>query len=352
MSGDGWQQVKDLFAKARALPTTRRDALLDSAADPWLRREVASLLAADRRADGFLDPPGAAPPPAKAGPYRLLDCLGSGGMGQVYLAVRDDGSFQKRVAVKLLPAAAEPALQQRFRIERQLLAALEHPHIVRLLDGGLTQDGCSYLVMEYVPGLPIDAHCQRHDLPRQERLRLFQMVCSAVLCAHQSLVVHGDIKPGNILVTPEGIPKLLDFGAARLLNPELGTGTMAPSEHRLRLFTPEFASPEQLRGEPLTLASDVYSLGLLLHALLTGQRQQRDELSATSGSGEAPRRRDATARRLPAELESIVRMAAHGDVHRRYASVAHLAEDVARHLSRRPVRAHPPTCLPPLTRPA
>lgn len=200
MSTDRWQQVKALFAQTRELSTARRDALLESAPDTWLRREVASLLAADRQADGFLERPPAEVHfgETRVGPYRLIDRLGSGGMGLVYLAVRDDGSFQKRVAVKVLQETAEPALKQRFRVERQLLAALDHPSVVRLLDGGQAPDGSPYLVMEYVAGLPIDEYCQRHRLPTSERLRLFLAVLSAVSHAHQNLVLHGDIKPGEI----------------------------------------------------------------------------------------------------------------------------------------------------------
>lgn len=351
MSNKGWQQIKALFVQARELSTTHRDTLLGSTADPWLRQEVASLLAADRQADGFLERPRAEPPPAGArvGLYRLCHPLGSGGMGLVYLAVRDDGSFQKRVAIKVLRGASEPALLQRFRIERQILAALDHPNVVRLHDGGHTEDGSPYLVMEYVQGLPIDEYCQRHDLPTAERLRLFQAVCSAVHCAHQNLVVHGDIKPGNILVTPEGVPKLLDFGAARFLNPELGAGATEPSEQRLRLFTPEFASPEQLQGEGLSVASDVYSLGLLLYALLTGQRPYllngRSPVPQRLGTDGLPQPSEGAGapRRLRGELDSIVRMATRKDARQRYDSVQHFADDVGHHLAQRPVQARPAT---------
>lgn len=329
MSRERWPSIKALFAKALQSSTARRQELLAEAGDSWLREEVASLLAADAQAGDFLERPTApAQELSRIGAYRLIKPLGRGGMGLVHLAVRDDGSFQKRVALKVLHGTPDAALRQRFRSERQILAALDHPGVVRLLDGGQGEDGSPYLVMEYVEGLPIDTYCRRHELPLNERLRVFLAVCAAVHCTHQNLVVHGDIKPGNILVTAEGAPKLLDFGAARFLNPELGAGALEPSEQRLRLFTPEFASPEQLRGEALGVTSDVYSLGLLLYVLLAGENP--------SANG-APRARS----RMPEDLSSIVRFATHKDPRQRYASAAQLAADVQRYLERRPVQARP-----------
>lgn len=333
MSRERWSSVKALFARARQSSTARRDEVVAQAGDSWLRQEVASLLAADAQAGDFLERPPAPAPvqmPSRVGAYSLIKPLGRGGMGLVHLAIRDDGTFQKRVALKVLHAAPEEAIVQRFRSERQILAALDHPGIVRLLDGGQGEDGSPYLVMEYVDGLPLDTYCRCHELPPAERLRVFLAVCAAVHFAHQNLVVHGDLKPGNILVSPNGAPKLLDFGAARFLNPELGAGALAPSEQRLRLFTPEFASPEQLRGEALGVTSDVYSLGLLLHLLLT------DELP---GASDAPRTRP----RMPADLSSIVGFATHKDPRQRYASAAQLAADVQSYLEGRPVRARSAT---------
>lgn len=355
MTNRRWQRVRDLFSKARELPTARQKEVLAEPGESWLRREVSSLLRADEQARGFLEPPDSAPLPegTRIGPYRLGHPIGHGGMGLVYLGVRDDGSYHKRVAIKLLRGTPEPALLHRFRIERQTLAALEHPNIIRLLDGGHTADGNPYLVTEYVQGVPIDVYCQRSIPSLDERLRLFRTVCAAVSCAHLNRVIHGDIKPANILVGADGVPKLIDFGAATLLNPELGSGTTEPSEQRLRLFTPEFAAPEQLRGESSTIASDVYALGLLLHVLLTDRSPRwqtasvPDQTLVRSGeAGElpepsvaAPERR----RQLRGDLDSIVRRATCTDPKRRYGSVEELAEDLTNYLAKRPVAARPAT---------
>lgn len=355
MTNRRWQRVRDLFSRARELSTARRHAVLAEPGESWLRREVASLLRADEQAGGFLDPPDTEPLPegSRIGPYRLGHPIGRGGMGLVYLAVRDDGSYHKRVAIKLLRGTPEPALLHRFRIERQTLAALDHPNIIRLLDGGHSSDGNPYLVTEYIQGPTIDAYCRQSAPSLEERLRLFQSVCAAVSCAHQNLVIHGDIKPANILVGADGAPRLIDFGAATLLNPELGSDTTEPSEQRLRLFTPEFAAPEQLRGERSTVASDVYALGLLLHVLLTDRSPSQQQPSApglrSPRTGEAdalpapsvaaPERR----RQLRGDLDSIVRRATCADAKSRYGSVEGLTQDVASHLTRRPVSARPST---------
>jgi serine/threonine protein kinase len=196
------------------------------------------------------------------GHYRLRDKIGEGGMGEVYLADRE-GEFQKRVAGKLIRGTAHADTVRRFLIERQALAALNHPQIVRLIDGGATEDGLPYLVVDYVEGVPIDQYCDEHKLSVAARLRLFNEVCSAVQYAHQSLIVHCDLKPSNILVTADGVPMLLDFGIAKLLDP----GSMGISETaaktRQRAFTPSYASPEQLLGQPVTTATDVYALGVI-----------------------------------------------------------------------------------------
>src|ERR1017187_8243258 len=202
------------------------------------------------------------------GNYRLLERIGEGGMGEVYAAERAD-SFRKRVAVKLIRAGmAKPEVVRRFVIERQTLAALNHPHIVRLIDGGATEDGLPYLVEDYVEGTSIDKFCDEKKLPITARLKIFIDVCLAVHHAHQHLIVHRDLKPGNILVTPEGSPVLLDFGIARMLEP-----LTARAEATMAAFhpmTPDYASPEQLRGAALTTATDVYSLGVILYQMLTG----------------------------------------------------------------------------------
>ena len=308
----------------------------------------------------------------------MLRLLSRGGMGAVYLAVREYEGFEKRVALKLL----QPDLQEReeilwrFRTERRILASLDHPNIAAFLDGGTTDDGRPYFVMEYVEGQPIDAYCDTHKLTTGERLELFRTVCAAVQVAHQNTLVHRDLKPANILVTADGVPKLLDFGIAKLLNPELAAPSIAHTV--LRPLTPEYASPEQVRDEPITTASDVYSLGVLLYELLTGHHPyrfesylptvmerticeqepespstvvlRREEVPGPGGEttvltpetvsrtrGGDPRR---LKRRLAGDLDNIVLMALRKEPRRRYATAEQLAEDIRRHLGGLPVVAH------------
>jgi len=360
-----WQRVKEVFAAAVERPAAERDAYLDRACDgdPELRREVASLLDFHREPDpepGSGAATTATEPEAgdRIGPYRLLGVIGSGGMGTVYLAERADDAFRKRVAVKVVrhglgvggPGAAEELA--RFRTERQILAALEHPNIARLLDGGTTGDGLPYLVMEHVEGEPIDRYCERRGLGLRARLELFRTVCAAVHSAHRSLVVHRDLKPSNILVTASGEPKLLDFGIAKLLDPAPAISTVALTTPSERVMTPDYASPEQVQGEPITTATDVYLLGVLLYELLTGRRpfrasgalpwelqraiceQEPEPPSAVTGD-----------RRLRGDLDNVVAMAMRKDPERRYASARELGEDVRRHLEGLPVAARPDTLL-------
>ena len=312
------------------------------------------------------------------GHYRLRERIGEGGMGEVYLAERED-QFRQRVAVKLIrPGMANPEVVRRFVIERQTLAALNHPHIVRLVDGGATEDGLPYLVVDFVEGIPIDRYCDRHKLSISQRLHLFVETCVAVHHAHQSLVVHCDLKPSNVLVTGEGAPMLLDFGIAKLLDPAAMGISAQAALTRQRAFTPDYASPEQLRGEPVTTATDIYALGVVLYGLLTGHSPYR----ATSGSladwirsvceqdAEAPstvihriteteadedtpaetltpekvsqsREGDPQSlhRRLRGDLDAIVLKALRKDPRERYGSVDQLAEDILRHLDGRPVLA-------------
>src|SRR6185436_17674912 len=207
----------------------------------------------------------------RIGPYRLTRLLGHGGMGAVYLGVRDDDQYQKQVAIKLLKRGMDTDFMlSRFRQERQILANLEHPFIARMLDGGATEDGLPYFVMEYVDGVPITTYCREKGLSIPQRLRLFRLVCEAIQCAHQNLVVHRDIKPGNILTTKEGIPKLLDFGIAKVIDPQ--TPGITETRREMRMLTPEYASPEQVKGMPVSTASDTYSLGAVLYELLAGRR--------------------------------------------------------------------------------
>jgi serine/threonine-protein kinase len=389
-----WQRVKAILQGALERAGGERDGFLHEACgdDAALRDEVESLLAGVARgealertphgAQALLDEPEAATADAGAGrligAYRVVRELGRGGMGTVVLAVRDDDEYQKRVAVKLLhPGTDSEDIVRRFRTERQILAAIDHPYVARLLDGGSTDDGLPYLVMEYVEGVPIDRYCDEHGLSITGRLILFRKVCEAVQVAHQNLIVHRDLKPGNILVTADGAPKLLDFGIAKLLNPELVAAPLDLTRSGRLPMTPEYASPEQIRGEPVTTASDVYALGVLLYELLTGHRPYRlaglqfheiaraiceDEPTrpsavidlveepgegAFAGRALTPelvsRTREGTAdrlrRRLRGDLDTIVLTALRKEAGRRYASVERLSEDVRRALEGLPIMA-------------
>ena len=287
------------------------------------------------------------------GRYRLEGELGAGGMGTVYVAERADDAFEKRVALKVMSSKlAEPHLVERFRAERQILADLEHPYIARLLDGGELEDGRPYLVMELVEGVPITRYCRERKLGVDERLELFRRVCEAVQHAHRNLVVHRDIKPSNLLVTEDGTPKLLDFGIAKLI--EQSQEGELTAAHR-RAFTPDYASPEQIEGGPITTATDVYALGVLLYELLTGERPFRtgsssdrsdsDRASAVEGRVTRPSERlssdPQTAKRLRGDLDTIVLKALRAEPERRYVSADALAEDLKRHLEGLPVLARP-----------
>ena len=283
MNPERWQQVRAILDKAIALNESERSPYLDKvcADDLELRAEVESLLGSHEQAGSiFLNQPAvdlkSAMPDtgrkadragSRIGVYQIMEEIGHGGMGEVYRAMRADGQYDKQVAIKLVRGGFDTSfVLERFRHERQILASLDHPNIARLHDGGTTEDGIPYLVMELIEGTPIDQYCDAHDLDIPERLKLFNQVCAAVQYAHQRLVIHRDIKPGNILVTTEGIPKLLDFGIAKILDPLAGAETTM-----VRPMTPEYASPEQIRGEPITTATDVFSLGVVLYRLLTGR---------------------------------------------------------------------------------
>jgi len=294
------------------------------------------------------------------GPYELIKRVGKGGMGTVYAARRADQEFRKLVAVKLVkPDMESDEILQRFKHERQVLASLDHPNIARLLDGG-TENGVPYLVMEFVEGTAIDVYCKSHGLSLNEKLNLFCTVCSAVQYAHQSLVIHRDLKPANIMVSTDGTPKLLDFGIAKVLNPDL-TDQVAMTQASQRPMTPDYASPEQVRGEPVTTASDVYALGVLLYELLTTVHPLRAAYKAVGlhkavletdpdrpsdvvtkldpgALPEAERKRLSTT--LRGDLDAIVMMCLRKESSRRYASVQHLVDDIHRYLVGMPVRAH------------
>jgi eukaryotic-like serine/threonine-protein kinase len=359
-----WQRVKDVFQGAFARAPEGRAAFLDAAcaADAELRGEVESLLASHQEAGSFLSRPAdveesfadltAPAAPRRLGPYRVLDVIAHGGMGTVYRAVRDDDTFQKTVALKLVRAGVSSGyVEQRFLQERRILARLQHPNIAAILDGGTTEEGHPYLVMEHVLGQPLTVYCDDQGLGTRARLAMFRSVCAAVHYAHQSLVVHRDLKPDNILVTTDGTPKLLDFGIAKLLAAGVDPDT-APTATLLPMMTPEYASPEQVKGEPVTTASDVYSLGVLLYELLAGRRPYAVKADSLEEIVRAVCQTDppspsavakTTAAELRGDLDTIVLRALHKDPARRYASVQELSEDVRRHLEGRPVRARADT---------
>ena len=358
--------MEEVFQAALECEPERRSAYLDTSCngDRLLREEVESLLASYQsrtfteaaafddglrlleRCESLIG--------RNIGPYHVIREIGEGGMGAVYLAARADDVFEKQVAIKIMPQSlSTESMIQRFRSERQILASLEHPNITRLLDGGTTGDGLQYFVMEYIKGQPIDEYCEQQQLSTTERLRLFRIVCAAVHYAHQNLIIHRDIKPGNVLVTAEGVPRLLDFGIAKLLNPEGSLETSAATLTVARLMTPEYASPEQVRGETVTTASDVYSLGVLLYELLAGRKPYR--LTGKSAAeveraicGEEPERPSVAAstavgRRLRGDLDNIILMAMRKERQRRYGSVEQFSEDIRRHLAGLPVIARPDT---------
>ncbi|HSQ32031.1 MAG TPA: tetratricopeptide repeat protein [Gemmatimonadaceae bacterium] len=371
-------EIEEVFEYALDLSPDRRAAWLSDrcAHDAELRAEVGALLAAHESPAGILErrlTPAttalAAEPlrDRRIGPYRVVREIGRGGMGVVYLAERDDGQFRRRVAVKVLRASPDAEeLHRRFVAERQILASLSHPHIAQLLDGGVSDGQLPYLVIEYVEGLSITDYCDRHRLGIAARLRLFQDVCAAVHHAHQNLVLHRDLKPGNVLVTPAGEVKLLDFGIAKLLNPSLAGTEQPVTRTAFRMMTPAYASPEQVRGDSLTTASDVYALGLLLYELLVGSPAHRIDTDSPRAVFEAvcerePERpsvaavrdgavaaaRDTTpeklGRHLRGDLDAIVGMALRKEPGRRYGSAELLAADVGRYLDELPVLAQRPS---------
>jgi len=359
MTPEHWQQVKQILEEALERDSAARSRYLDEACAPGtdVRRDVDALLAFEDEADGFLTEPAfdlhgdRAETPFEGrmiDRYRLVRQIGTGGMGRVYLAERADSTFEQRVAVKILKRGLDTEeIVGRFRRERQILADLEHPNIARILDGGTTDDGLPYLVAEYVEGTPIDRYCEHHDLSVRGRLELFCQVCDAVQFAHQNFVVHRDLKAGNILVTDAGVPKLLDFGIAKILSPD------EDDLYRTRLgshfVTREVASPEQLRGERITTATDVYSLGVLLYTLLTGKNPHtaggtsRDavERAVTEDLPDRPSLAAPAALRktLRGDLDNILLKALRKEPERRYGTPRELADDIERYLEERPVEA-------------
>ena len=393
MTPERWEKIKDTFEAALARERSVRGVFLDEACagDASLRAEVEELITSHEQAGKFM---GAAVLEAamkhvgeggadclaesRIGSYQTIREIGRGGMGTVYLAARADEEYRKQVAIKVVKRGMDTeAVLRSFRRERQILAGLDHPHMARLLDGGSTADGLPYFVMDYIEGVPVDAYCDTHSLSIIKRLELFKTICSAVADAHQHGVIHSDLKPSNLLVTAAGVPKLLDFGIAKVLNPE---GSPALTRTTIaRPLTPAYASPEQVRGEDITPASDIYSLGVMLYELLTGHRPYRlrshtpQELervicdqepenpsTIVSRTEEIPVGDDGTRmtitpasvsaarddepkklrHRLTGDLDNIVLMAIRKEPERRYASDEQLSEDIQRHLDGRPVIAH------------
>ena len=392
-----WVQLREIFRVAIEHEPQQRKAYLNQACahDPVLRREIESLLASHDRAEDFIETPAFAGSVKaitdsladeiegqRLGQYQIIREIGRGGMGTVYLAARADEQYRKFVAIKIVRRGMDSEdILRRFRNERQILANLDHPFIARLLDGGTTPEGLPYLVMEYVEGTPVTDYCDRQRLSMSARLRLFRTICEAVQHAHQNLVVHRDLKPSNILITVDGTPKLLDFGIAKVLSPELSAHSTEHTRTELRVLTPDYASPEQVRGEKLTTTSDVYSLGILLYELLTGHRPYRStatpphELARVICEQEPIRPSTAIAnieivargqakqhtitpeavsnardtqphklrRGLSGDLDNIILMALRKEPVRRYATVSQFSEDISRHLNGLPVIARKDT---------
>lgn len=359
---DRWTEIELLFSDALALPPADRPSFLDEhcAGRPDVRAEVESLLQSHDRADDFLhvpthaeiEPDGEDLTGHRIGAFTLLEPIGHGGMGVVYLAERAGGEFTQRVAIKIIDAPVHHSgMLQRFKAERQILASLGHPHIVRLIDGGVAESGHAYLAMEYVEGVPITTYCADRSLGLTDRLRLIQRVCGAIQYAHQHGVVHRDLKPANILVTGDGVPKILDFGIAKLLDPD--TQSAEPTLTGLwRPLTPNYASPEQLRGLTVTTSSDIYALGVVCYEVIAGVRpydtgeKPLDEILETVVNRDPRRPSAAAVGSLPygradlnGDLDAIVFKAMNKDAGLRYASARELSEDIERHLEGKPIIA-------------
>ena len=348
--------MKTVLSEALDLETGRRRQFLDSACahDSDLRAEVDLLLAhqVDSENDAIEECAADAARfrlaqdvtriGSRIGAYKIVREIGHGGMGTVYLGERDDKQYRQQVAIKLInPGLGGETIRRRFRNEMQILADLNHPNIARLFDGGQTPDGVPYLVMEYVEGSPINHYCNDRNLSTEQRLKLFCTVCDAVQYAHQHLVIHRDIKPGNILVTSEGLPKLVDFGIAKLL--DNGKSIPDATTTVMPFMTPQYASPEQVYGLSATTATDIYSLGVVLYELLTGRSPYRLKSRVPHELAQAILDQEPQRQRLKGDLDNIVLMAMRKEPQRRYASAQQFAEDIHRHLDGLPVRARQDT---------
>ncbi len=361
MTPERWSRIKALFTAALEVPESERAALLSLEAgdDGQLVEEVLSLLASHEATGEFLESP--APEVSasifaalddhvgeRIGAYRVVGTLGTGGMGDVLRAVRDDDQYHAEVAIKLMRAdVRDPLAGQRFKTERQILAKLDHRNIARLLDGGATPGGVPYVVMELVHGEPIDQYCDAHQLAVRARVQLFLQVCAAVSYAHQHLVVHRDLKPNNILVATDGSVKLLDFGIAKLLEANPITGaTTDETRTQLRAMTLDYASPEQVGGGTVTTVSDVYSLGVVLYRLLTGEspygKRSNDAQRVAEILSDTTPARPSLVRRtrdIEADLDDVLLMALRKEPQKRYGSVEQFANDLRNYLGGLPVQA-------------
>jgi serine/threonine-protein kinase len=388
MTPEKWLEVKEIFNAALDLPSAARHSFIEErCADAGLREEVEALLASAGEAENFIEDPAltrvshlvtAEKMPSyigkQIGSYKIEREIGKGGMGAVYLARRADREFDKKVAIKLIKRGFDTdEIIERFRHERQILAALEHPNITRLIDGGSTDEGLPYLVMDYVEGLPLNKYCAAREVSLDARLNIFLQICSAVTYAHQNLIIHRDLKPSNVIVSADGTPKLLDFGIAKLTAPN-SSATLGAAQTTFRVMTPEYASPEQVSGQTVTTASDIYSLGVVLYELLTNTRPFRirtssaEEISriitdtaptkpSESRRGEKEKRRKGEKEKalnekissspllpfsssaLRGDLDNIILMAMRKEPERRYSSVEQFAEDIRRYQKGLPVIA-------------
>ena len=388
---DNWDKIKSLFLEVIDLPPEERAAYLDKKCkdDLSLRKEVESLIESDQKVESFLEKPiiqndelntESTSPDSfigmKIGNYQIEKKIGEGGMAVVYSAIRIDDQFKKSVAVKFIKRGMDTdEIIKRFSIEQQALAGLDHPFIAKIIDGGTTENGLPYFIMELVEGEPIDQYCRNKDLTIQEKLKLFRKVCSAVQYAHQNLIVHRDIKPGNIFIKPDGTPKLLDFGISKLLNSSNEQTNLTKSG--FKLMTPEYASPEQFKGQQITIATDIYSLGVVLYELLTGNfpykfrnslpheiervicttEPEKPSTSANRYKNENPERGNSNEdsylnisksnykdlekvkRKLAGDIDNIVLKAMQKEPERRYSTVEQFSEDIRRHLEGLPIFA-------------
>src|SRR5215213_9581529 len=384
---DRWKLIDQILDELLECPPSQIETILADRCgqDAGLRAEVRKLFAASEKVSGFMEisalesasrtldlETAAGLVGGRVGKYRLLRLIGRGGMGSVFLAARDDDEFRKNVAVKLVNTVwGNEEVAQRFRRERQILAKLEHPNIARLLDGGTTKDKVAFLVMEYISGVPITEYCKARCKTTKQILKIFLKVCAAVKYAHQNLIIHRDLKPNNILVTADGTVKLLDFGVAKLLQPDL-LDVSSNFTQGANILTPNYASPEQLKGETITTASDVYSLGVLLYELLSGNRpydlkdkslpeilriiseqvppkpsetevQIREQMASPALSASGLHSRMGVRRALHGDLDNICLKALAKERRERYQTVGELSADINRHQQMLPILAHQPS---------